>query len=186
MGLLHWARYTGSSAADRTASYPCDGCRDETARSYFRAIGVKASPALTFRWLCQLSRAPYSYDLLDNRGHRSPRELTPGADDIAIGSEFLVFEVSGFEAGHHITGIAPEKMAKVFGPIAATYAVLPIEDGGSRIAIKMWIGKRGRLGGLKRAFLVFGDAFMMRKQLLTLRDLAERDERWATGAAPGS
>lgn len=186
MGLLHWARYGGSSAADRTASHPCDGCRDETARSYFRTVRVNASPELTFRWICQLTQAPYSYDLLDNRGHRSPRELTPGADDIKVGSEFLVFEVTDIEPGRNVTGVAPEKIAKIFGPISATYAVVSADDGSSRIVVKIWIGKRGRLGGFKRAALVLGDAIMMRKQLLTLRDLAERDERRATGVAPGS
>jgi hypothetical protein len=186
MGLLHWARYTGSSAADRTASYPCDGCRDETARSYFRAVTVHASPELTFRWICQLTQAPYSYDILDNRGHRSPRELTPGADDLKIGSEFLVFEVTAIEPGRSVTGVAPEKIAKIFGPISATFAVVSATGGSSRIVVKIWSGKRGRLGSVRRAALVLGDAIMMRKQLLTLRDLAERDQRRATGAAPGN
>ena len=151
------------------------------AKAYLRAISVRANPALTFRWLCQLSVAPYSYDLLDNRGHRSPRELTPGADQLKAGDEFLVVRIKDIEPGRQISGVASPEVERVFGPIALTYAVVPLADGNSRIVVKIWFGTRGRLGGLKRAALVFGDAIMMRKQLTTLRDLAERDERRSTG-----
>jgi hypothetical protein len=181
VGLRHWTRYGRSTAEDRAAEYPCDGCRDRTASAYFRAIGVKASPALTYRWVCQLTRAPYSYDLIDNLGRRSPRELTPGADDIKVGSQFLIFEVTEVEPGRHVSGVAPKKVERVFGPISATYAVVPA-GAGSRIVVKMWLGARGPLGRLMRAALAFGDAIMMRKELTTLRDLAERDQRRA-GAA---
>jgi hypothetical protein len=147
------------------------------AKAYLRAIDVKANPALTFRWLCQLSVAPYSYDLLDNRGHRSPRELTPGADGLKVGGQFMVFRIRDMEPGRHISGVVTPDAERAFGPIALTYAVVPVADGSSRIVVKLLLGTRGRLGGLKRAALVFGDAIMMRKQLMTLRDLAERDER---------
>jgi len=182
VGLRDWTRYGRSTAEERAAEYPCDGCRDRTASAYFRAIGVKASPALTYRWVCQLTRAPYSYDLIDNLGRRSPRELTPGADDIKVGSRFLIFEVTDVEPGRHVSGVAPEKVARVFGPISGTYAVVPDEEGGSRIVVKMWLGARGPLGRTVRAALAFGDAIMMRKELTTLRDLAERDQRRSSTA----
>jgi hypothetical protein len=185
LGLRHWVMYWGSSSEERAADYPCDGCRPQGANSYFRSIAVKASPALTYRWLCQLTQAPYSYDLVDNRGHRSPRELTPGADHIEVGSEFLVLKVTDVDPGRQISGVAPDKMAKVFGPMSATYVVLPAEAGGSRIVVKIWIGASGRFGRLKRLRrlgLVFGDVVMMRKQLTTLRSLAERDQRLAEAA----
>lgn len=177
MGLRSWVRFGNSTPEERAAEYPCDKYLQVPAKAYLRAIDVKADPALTFRWLCQLSVAPYSYDLLDNRGHRSPRELTPGADGLKVGDEFLVCRILDIEAGRHISGVTTPEMERVFGPIALTYAVVPVADGSSRIVVKMLLGIRGRLGGLKRAALVFGDAIMMRKQLTTLRDLAERDER---------
>ena len=177
MGLRKWVRYGNSTPEERAAEYPCDGYLQVPAKSYLRAVTVKAGPALTYRWLCQLSRAPYSYDLLDNRGHRSPRELTPGADQLKVGDEFLVAHIREIEPGRHISGVASPEVERVFGPIALTYAVVPLADGNSRIVVKMWLGSRGRLGGIKRAGLALGDAIMMRKQLTTLRDLAERDQR---------
>lgn len=177
MGLRSWVRFGNSTPEERAAEYPCDRYLQVPTNAYLRAIGVKATPDLTFRWLCQLSVAPYSYDLLDNRGHRSPRELTPGADELTVGDEFLVARIQDIEPGCHISGVASAETERVFGPIALTYAVVPGTDGSSRIVVKMLLGTRGRLGRLKRAALVFGDAIMMRKQLTTLRDLAERDER---------
>jgi hypothetical protein len=182
LGLRHWVKYWGSTSEERAADYPCDGCRPQGANSYFRAIGVKASPALTYRWLCQLTQAPYSYDLIDNRGHRSPRELTPGADHIEGGVGVPGPQGHRYPAGPFCEWRCPEEMAKVFGPMSATYAVLPGEAGGSRIVVKIWIGASGRFGRLKRLrrlALALGDVVMMRKQLTTLRSLAERDQRLA-------
>jgi hypothetical protein len=181
VGLRNWARYGNSTPAERTADYPCDCYLQDSAKPYVRAIGVKADPDLTYRWVCQLTVAPYSYDLIDNRGRRSPRELTPGADGLKVGDEFMICTVRDLEPGRLISGVATPQMEKVFGPIALTYAVVPQADGDSRIVVKLWLGARGRLGGLKRAALVLGDAVMMRKQLTTLRDLAERDQRRLVG-----
>lgn len=89
----------------------------------------------------------------------------------------MICTVRDLEPGRVISGVTTPKMEKVFGPVALTYAVVPQPDGNSRIVVKMWLAAKGRLGGLKRAALVFGDAVMMRKQLTTLRDLAERDQR---------
>lgn len=183
MGIRHWARYGASTADEQAADYPCDGWRPAGAHAYFRSIGVEASPALTYRWLCQLTQAPYTYDLIDNLGRRSPRQLTPGADQIEVGSQFLIFDVTEVVPGGRISGVAPARVARGFGPISATFAVVPSDAGGSRIVVKMWMGAGSRIGRMKRAALVLGDAIMMRKELLTLRDLAERDQRRAGAAS---
>jgi hypothetical protein len=77
----------GSTAAERAASYPCEEFVPGATLSVFRAIDVAAPVPVVFRWLCQLRIAPYSYDLLDNLGRRSPTELTPVPTSWRWGSE---------------------------------------------------------------------------------------------------
>jgi len=47
--------------------------------------------------------APYSYDWIGNPGRRSPRSLTPEADRLEPGQEFLVSWLVEFEQNRHIT-----------------------------------------------------------------------------------
>ena len=81
-------------------------------------MSVEAAPPLVFRWLCQLKQAPYSYDLLDNLGRRSPRELTPGAERLAVGQRFMsIFTLVSY---------APdEQLTLRHHRTAVTYAALP-------------------------------------------------------------
>jgi hypothetical protein len=145
--------------------------------AYYRGINVRAAPDLIFRWLCQLRVAPYSYDVIDNLGRRSPGELTPGLDDLAAGQTVMqLFEIVSFERPVHLTLTARSEGGLV-GGIAVSYMIIP-GQASCRLLAKLGLPRRGGVrAALARLLLPWGDLVMMRKQFCTLRDLAERDER---------
>jgi hypothetical protein len=150
---------------------------------------------VVFRWLCQLKVAPYSYDLIDNGGRRSPHHLVPGVERLVIGERVLVFTLASFEVGEHLTIAA--RGHRAFGDVAISYVVVPHGQGRSRLIAKLVttpVG--GLLGAVMRRVLPAGDLVMMRRQLLNLKALAEAQAtdpasanpehfRWAhAGSAP--
>ncbi|HET7053039.1 MAG TPA: hypothetical protein VFI09_03875 [Solirubrobacterales bacterium] len=161
--------------------FPCDRHLPEAADAYFRAIDVAATAPVVFRRLCQLRVAPYSYDWLDNFGRRSPHALTPGLGQLELGQRFMtIFELVGFEPDFQITLLCT-RLRRVFGEVAGTYMIVPGERGGSRLIVKLVVNHPGRRleSAARRHLLPWGDLVMMRKQLRTLKALAERDERAA-------
>ena len=160
---LVWGAIPGEHARD----YPADDLVDGPVLRMTRAVGVDAPPAAVWRWICQIAVAPYSYDWLDNRGHRSPRELTAG--DPSVGDRMQVFRVTDVEPGHQWTGVT---IPKVFGRTSVTYAVEPA-GAGSRLVCRITTSQRGPLAWASSRLLAWGDLVMMRKQLLNLKALAE-------------
>jgi hypothetical protein len=167
-------RTWGSTAAERALPQPCDALLPDADDVLWRAVTVRATPRTTFRWLCQMRVAPYSYDLLDNLGRRSPRTLTPGLDDLAVGQTVAtIFTLASFEPDVHLTLVA-KRARGVFGDLAITYAVRP-DPAGCRLLVKLRVRyPRGPWGAVARRVLPAGDLVMMRKQLRTFAALAER------------
>lgn len=163
--------------AERDQPYLCDRYLANPHGSYFRAIDVDAPPAIVFRWLCQLRATPYSYDWIDNLGRRSPQTLTPGLDQLQLGQTFMtMFELVEFERDRHLT-LREKRFRWVFGEVSATYRVVPATENSCRLIVKL-IGRypHGALGRfLLQPTMPWIDLFMMRRQLLNLKGLAERD-----------
>jgi Polyketide cyclase / dehydrase and lipid transport len=163
--------------AERAASLPCDDLMPDAVQ-LDRAISIDAPPSTVFAWLCQLRAAPYSYDLLDNTGRRSPRTRTPALTDLAVGQPFVrifgltyVFELAAFETDEHIT-LQPRTGSAMsrFGKVSNTYSVRP-DGNGTRLHVRV-LFDGPRLVGHPLALV---NLLMMRKQLLVLKSLAERD-----------
>ena len=140
-----------------------------------RATSVRAPADLTWRWLCQIAVAPYSYDLIDNRGRRSPQALTPGADELELGQPMaVVFRLTSYDDGHQWTALTSPRGARLFGRVAITYSAEP-DGAGSRIVCRLAAATRSPLARVRAHALAWGDLVMMRRQLLNLKALAERD-----------
>jgi hypothetical protein len=159
----------GCTPDDLCRAYPADGMVEGPVLRMTRAVAVDAAPATVWRWVCQIAVAPYSYDWIDNRGRRSPRHLVDGADHVEVGQRVQVFRVTDVEPGHQWSGLT---IPKVFGRTAVTYAVEP-SDGGSRLVCRIATSQRGPVAWAWSRLLAWGDLVMMRKQMLTLKELAE-------------
>lgn len=171
----------GTTEAERVLAYPCDRYIAAPSDELYRGVTVDAPVAIVFRWLCQLRAAPYSYDWIDNFGRRSPQQLTPGLEALAPSQRMMtIFELVEFEPDRSITiRIAQHgRPRKLFGALAATYMVLERPEGGTRLLAKLSTHRSGGLvSRAMRLILPWGDLVMMRRQLLNLKRLAERDAR---------
>jgi hypothetical protein len=101
----HW---NATTPEERFATYPSDRYLDVPFDGFVRGLDVEAPSEVTFQWLYQLEVARYSYDWIDDRGRRSPRELTSGAERQERGQHFLVFGVMDFAPNQHIYTLIPE------------------------------------------------------------------------------
>jgi hypothetical protein len=171
----------GMLLGEKDLDFACDDLTGDFDAAYFRGITVRARPAVLFRWLCQLRAAPYSYDWIDNFGRRSPRALTPGLENLAVGQTMMrIFDLVSFERDSELTvRIKPRSPSvKAFGDVVVNYRIVPqapSADGPScRLLAKLRIGyPRGVAGWLGRIVLPPGDLVMMRRQLLNLKRYAE-------------
>jgi hypothetical protein len=168
--LRHW----GTTEAERSEHYSCDDFIDSTDLTLFRAVSVAAPQRIACRWLAQMRVAPYSYDLVDNFGHRSPRTADPALESLEVGQPFMgMFTLAAFEPGRSIT---LDTGRSWYGRVVVTYRVTAVPDAGCRLVAKLVTDLAPSVAGrLLRLVLPLGDLVMMRKQLLTLKTLAEKD-----------
>jgi len=175
MTSSEYGRYWNVTLVGRAESFECDSAMDghTDVERWLRAIDVDAPVDVTYRWLCQFTIAPYSYDWIDNIGRRSPKTLTAGAGDVAIGQRFLVFRITAFAADDHITGRITPGFARLYGDLAVTYQVRPRGADTTRVVVALAAAADSTPSRLRRRMLSLGDQIMMRRQLLNLRKLAE-------------
>ncbi len=176
---MKFAESWGATASERAASFPCDSLCDGADAGYYRAVTVRADAAHVFRWLCQLRVAPYSYDWVDNGGRRSPQTRTPALEQLALGQTVMrIFELQAFEPGRSLTVVNKRHQGArpVFGEVWISYVIRPSAEDVVRLLAKVLVRyPGGPLGWLMRRLLPGGDLVMMRRQLLNLKRLAERE-----------
>ena len=163
----------GVSDAEVARRYGCDDVVGEPALAAWRGVTVKADPAAVWARVRQLRLAPYSYDLIDNLGRRSPRELRDVPEPRA-GDPFT--RALGRDQGR-VVAVDPgrELTARILGA-HMSYAVVP-QGASTRLLLKVVMGGSRWLAPAASV----GDLVMARRQLLNLQRLAEADQR-QTGA----
>lgn len=172
MSLVNW----GGTAAEEADTYPCDALLPGAQQRVIRAVTVDAPVPVVFRWLCQLRFAPYSYDWIDNLGRRSPRTLTPGAEQLEDGQRFMtIYRLASFVPDDHLTLTTTPKAGGLMS--TCSYRVRPEGDGTRLVVCALMRYPRNPLGAAVKAVFPAGDLVMMRRQLLNLKRLAEATSR---------
>ena len=169
----------GTTADERHLPFPCDAVLPSIDAAYYRGITVHASPAVVFRWLCQMRVASYSY------GRRSPRALLPGIDELAVGQKVMgVFELIEFERDRSLTlrlkfKTLESRIYRLFvNDVVESYLTNPQGAGECRLLVKLLVRYRGGpVGWLTRFLLPLGDLVMTRRQLSNFKRLSEQSAR---------
>jgi hypothetical protein len=172
------AKTWGTRPEEQRLSYPCDRLIPHPDDSLYRGVTIDATSQTVFRWLCQMRVAPYSYDWIDNGGRESPRALTPGLEDLALGQDVMeIFQLADFARDQHLTIRikANSRAQRLFGDLAGSYFVVAQSARSCRLLVKLVVQHPpGIWGKLMRSLLPWGDLIMMRRQLLNFKQLAER------------
>ncbi|MFZ5869485.1 MAG: hypothetical protein ACOYXW_02990 [Actinomycetota bacterium] len=142
-----------------------------------RAITIRGQPRNIWPWLAQVGvdRAGwYSYDVLDNLGRPSAREIVPELQDVKVG-DIMPMSPDG-KHGIRVHALAPPH-SMIWGTPGDTtwvWVLDPQADGTTRVITRV----RSRYRWLSPAIafsmlLEFADIWMMRRMLLNLRERVE-------------
>lgn len=157
----------GVSDSETLLSYPCDDFVTSPVLEAWRGVRVEAAAEAVWPWVAQVRLAPYSYDWIDNFGRRSPRELV-GLPEPQVGERFTK---AGGRALGRIVSVDPGKQltGKIMGAFMS-YVLVPQDDDTTRLLLKVVM----QTGRWMAPWVSIGDLVMARRQLLTLKQLAER------------
>ena len=165
----------GVTESETARAYPCDEFVSAPTLQAWRGVRVEAPVEAVWPWVAQVRLAPYSYDWIDNRGRRSPRQLV-GLPEPRPGERFTTVgrraqgRIISVEAGQHVTGT-------IMGAYMS-YVLVPEDHDVTRLLLKV-VMRRGRA---LAPLVSIGDLVMARRQLLNLARLAEQNA--GNGAAP--
>jgi hypothetical protein len=157
----------GVSDREVSRSYPCDEFVASPALQAWRGVRVAAPAEAVWPWVAQVRLAPYSYDWIDNRGRRSPRELA-GLPEPRVGERFTA--VGGRAVGRIVSVETGKQLTGTIGGAFMSYVLVPEDHDSMRLLLKVVM----QTTGLAALGLSVGDLIMARRQLLNLKRLAER------------
>ncbi|MCX8560660.1 polyketide cyclase [Mycolicibacterium mucogenicum] len=158
----------GVTDAETMARYGCDNYVASPALEAWRGVSVNTTPDRLWPWVVQVRLAPYSYDWIDNLGRESPRELY-NLDDPRPGDPFTA------SAGRPLGKVLSvdhqvQLTAQIIGA-HMSYRLTPIDEHSTRLVLKVTAPQSWRLAA---PLLSVGDLVMARRQLLNLKQLAEK------------
>jgi hypothetical protein len=163
----------GVSESEVRLAYPCDEFVTGPGLQAWRGIHIEAPAGAVWPWVAQIRLAPYSFDWIDNRGRRSPRELA-GLPEPQVGEGFTA--VGGRATGRIVSVDPGRQLTGTIMGAYLSYVLVPQADDTTRLLLKV----TARTRRWAAPALSVGDLIMARRQLLNLKLLAERHHRQAS------
>lgn len=157
----------GVSDSEVVRSYPCDEFVDSPTVRAWRGVSVQAPTETVWPWVAQVRLAPYSYGWIDNLGRRSPRELL-GLPEPEVGDRFTA--TGGRELGRIVSVDPGEQLTGRIMGAFMSYVLVPQDHDTTRLLLKVVM----RTSRWLAPGLSLGDLIMARRQLLNMKQLAER------------
>jgi hypothetical protein len=179
----HW----GATDDERQDDLPGDELIADPPVSATRSISLGAEPDEVFGWLAQMGFGKagwYSYDLLDNLGRRSARQLEPAWQATEAGASVpggpISFAVTHLERPHHLVlAVLDQGVARHRIDFTLAYRLKRLDADtdtgpGTRLVSRARIRVDGPIGWPLTALLGAGDGVMVRRQLLGLAERCGR------------
>ncbi len=165
----------GVTESETLRCYPCDDFVASPVLQAWRGVDVGAPSEAVWPWIAQVRVAPYSYDWIDNRGRRSPRELL-GLPEPRVGERFTT--AGGRELGRIVLVDPGRQLTGTIMGAFMSYVLEPQDHDMTRLLLKV-VSQTPRWAALG---LSVGDLIMARRQLLNLKQLAEYNNRQVAAA----
>jgi hypothetical protein len=157
----------GVTDSEILRSYPCDDFVVSPTLQAWRGVRIAAPVEAVWPWVGQVRLAPYSYDWIDNRGRSSPRHLV-GLPEPHVGESFTA--AGGRKLGRIVSVDPGSQLTGTIMGAFMSYVLVAQEHDASRLLLKVVMQTTRWLALL----LCVGDLVMARRQLLNLKQLAER------------
>ena len=157
----------GVSHDETLLHYACDELVSSPTLQAWRGVTVHATPDRVWPWITQVRIAPYSYDWIDNGGRRSPRRLLD-LPEPKVGEPFTT--AGGRELGRILAVDRERQLTATIMGAYMSYLMVPAGHGATRLLLKVVASTSRWLAPA----LSVGDLIMARRQLLNLKELAER------------
>jgi hypothetical protein len=181
-----WQLAWGATAEEIGRRLPGDEVVSKPTFNATRAITIQATPEQIWPWLLQVgvTRAGwYSYDLLDNLGRPSARDIIPALQARAEG-DIVPISPDGRQGLKILSLDLPRSM--LWGTLPDTswlWLMEPRPDGTTRLITRIRMRYRWLSPSIAFSLLVeFADIWMIRRMLLNLRERAESLS--VTGSSP--
>lgn len=180
-GYRPWQLRWGATRAEGAARMPGDELIRGRRWRATRAVEIAAGAESVWPWLAQMGAGRagwYSYDLVDNGGTPSAREIRPELQTLRVGDRMRF--TAGSEDAFTVRRVDPGRCLVLAsrvpaGVVVATFVIHPLGEQRSRLVHRVQFSIRPHPAALGWAALMdAGDFVMARRSLLGIRDRAEQ------------